>query len=379
MSTSPLGKAPARGVLVAAGLLVTVARGAELPPGEVPAHPLVLATEALYQGKLPRACDDVLKLAAASPGLTDDDLVRVQLMTAMRALDEGKEPAARRALSQALQVDRSAQAPPYATQQLRAMLEKVRRSLPSSAPSPGKESRLAAARKAAATREPAPRALLGAVDALYTDLQIDGAGVVLDLARASTPQTAADRAQVALRSGILKMEGGEEADARAAFREALQADPGVHLPDYAPPKTLRLFQEVTRASGVATVTPKLPPVQAVAPAPSRSLAPGDSQRWGLITGGAGAALVVAGAVAGVVALQAYHGEQRASASGDYSAYLASRSTSKTAIVVSNCLYGVGAAGVGVGAVLFFRVPDRLFAVGAGAGSGRASVLVSGSF
>jgi hypothetical protein len=373
-------KAPARSVLAVAGFLVSVARGAEPAPAEVPPHPLVLATEALYRGRLPQACDGLLKLAAMSPGLTDDDLIRLQFVTAMRGLDEGNELRARRTLSQVLLVDRSARPPPYTTQPLRSMLEEARSHLPSGAPSPDRESRLAAARKAASTREPAPRALLGAVDALYTDLQIDGAGAVLDLARASTPLSAADRAQVALRDGILKMEGGEEASAREAFRQALELDPAAHLPEYVPPKTLGVFHKVRLASGAA---PKPPPIQAGMSSPARpvsqDLGMDDSQRWGLVTGAAGGAAVLAGAVAGVVALQAYHSEQSASTGGDYDTYLASRRASNTAIVVSNCLYGVGVAGVGVGAFLFFRGPGHQIAVGAGAGKRYASVQVGGSF
>ena len=85
--------------LVAAAFLAAVAYGSTLPAPAVAPHPLVTATEALYQRNLPRSCDELLKLASMAPGLTDDDLVRLQFVTALRALDDANELAARRALS----------------------------------------------------------------------------------------------------------------------------------------------------------------------------------------------------------------------------------------------------------------------------------------
>src|SRR4051812_2333552 len=71
--------------LPAAVFLASVAYGAEPELTPVPPHPLVTAAEALYQRGQFQACDELMKQAAMAPGLTDDDLVRLQLLTALRA------------------------------------------------------------------------------------------------------------------------------------------------------------------------------------------------------------------------------------------------------------------------------------------------------
>src|SRR5436190_10664646 len=134
-------------------LLATLAYGAEPPVTGVVPHPLVTATEALYQRNLPRSCDELLKLTSMAPGLTDDDLIRLQFVTALRALDDANELAARRALSQALQLDPSAEPLPFAASRLQARLDEARAQLPPAPPS-SVDARLAAARKAAGAREP---------------------------------------------------------------------------------------------------------------------------------------------------------------------------------------------------------------------------------
>jgi len=331
---------------------------------EVPPHPLVAAAETLYQRGMPQACDELLKLAYVATGLTDDDLVRVQFLAAMRELDEQNQLGARRALSQALQLDRAAAPPPSSSDRLRALLDEVRAQLPPGPPAKSKEARQAAAMKAANAREPAPRVLLRAVDTLYVSLQIEGAGIVLGLAFSSTPLTAADRTHLVLRRGILAMESNEN-EARTAFREALGADPKAVLPDYTPPKTRGVFEEVKIA--VSTLPPPSPPRPA-----------NNSQTWGLAAGGGGAALAVGGAVAGALALSAYEAEKKASASGDYDGYLRNRDAARAAVITANGLYGAGVVALGVGAFLFLNAPGDV-KVWTGAGKGTVSLTVGGSF
>jgi len=370
---------------------------AEAATSEVPLHPLVVAAETLYQRSLPEACDELLKLASMASGLTDDDLIRIFFLATMRDLDEQNELGARRALSQALQLDRAAAPPPSSSAQLRALLDEVRAQLPPARSAKSEGARLADRRKAASAREPAPRALLRAVDALYANLQVEGAGAVLELARSSTPLAAADRAQLVLRRGILAMESSDESEARTAFREALEAEPGVLLPDYAPPRTRGIFEEVKLAVSAPAATPALPPAPAkpavaaatpharpggpagtqIAPLPAGRPVESTTRTWGLAVGGAGAALILGGAMAGAVALSAYEAEKSAAAGGDREAYVRNRDTAGVAVTTANTLYGVGSVALGVGTLLFLNAGD--VKLGAGAGKGKVSVTVGGNF
>lgn len=389
MPTWPLRILRVRLYLSALALLAALAYGAGTEPTPVPPHPLVMAAEALYQRNLPQACSDLMRQAAMAPGLTDDDLIRLQFLTALRALDDGDDLGARRALSRAVRIDPSATPAPFASK-LGQMLEEARAQLSDSSPPGDRNLQLAAARKAAAEREPAPVVLLKAVDTLYTNLQIDGAGVVLDLARVSAPPV---RAQVALRQGILRMESGDEEGARAAFKEALEADRGTSPPAYTPPKTLRVFEEVKQASTVATAPAHSPRVErpSARPAtgpmtagaslpvtPSSNGVLDGSRRWGVIVGSTGLACVLGGVVVGALALSSIQAEQRASTDGDYPAYLRNKSAAYTELNVADGLSVVGVAALGVGSYLFFRAHGAV-SVGASAGPGHASLAVGGHF
>jgi hypothetical protein len=335
----------------------------------------VTATETLYQRNLPRSCDELLKLTSMAPGLTDDDLVRLQFVTALRALDDANELAARRALSQALQLDPSAEPPPFAASRLRARVDEARAQI-SSGPLSTAEARLAAARKAAGAREPAARALLRAVDALYSALEIEGAGAVLEQARAEKTLAGADRAQMSLRQGILTMESSaDEPGARAAFQEALKEDPSARLPDFAPPKTRRIFEEMERPSPSPAAAPVAAP--AAATTVGRPAANG-SNGWALIWGGTGLALAAGGGVAGAVALSAYNEQTQASTDGAWASYMQHRDTAKTARNFADVLYVAGGVALGVSAYLFLSAPHEV-SVGVGAGPGKASLTVGGQF
>ncbi|HYV43363.1 MAG TPA: hypothetical protein VFA20_00820 [Myxococcaceae bacterium] len=363
----------ARPCLGVVAFLAALARGAEPAASPFPAHPQVMAAEALYQRHLPGACDVAMKSAWMAPGLTSDDLIHLHFLTALMSLDAGDDPAARRALSQALRIDRSAEPAPVANR-LRQILEETRAQWPADSPRGDDNSRQEADRKAVAERKPATDALLETVDALYGNLQVDGAVegaiAVLDLAKSLAAQ---DRAKVAVRRGVMLMESaGDEPGARAAFREALEADRGVSIPKYAPPKTRRLFQDVTQ-----TVTPAQPSSPAGSGGHGNPLVDG-SRPWGLAAGGAGLALLAGGAVAGAIALSSYQTEQQASANAHQALYLQSRDTAKTARNVANGLYGAGAVALGLGAYLFLRAPGQV-QVAAGAGPGQASITLGGHF
>src|SRR4051812_47122944 len=114
MSNWSLRLLGARLQLLALALLAAPASGAVPEPTSVPPHPLVSAAEALYQRNLPQACSELMKQAAMTPGLTDDDLVRLQFLAALQSFDEGNELGARQSLARALQIDPSVTLPPIA-------------------------------------------------------------------------------------------------------------------------------------------------------------------------------------------------------------------------------------------------------------------------
>jgi len=275
-------------------LLAMSAYGAEPEPPSVPLHPLVNAAEAVYQRNQLRACDALMKQAAMAPGLTDEDLSHLQFLTSLRALDDGDEVAARRAVARALRVDQAAAPPPPFASRLGKLVEEARTSLPQ-ALAGDRGSRLAAARKTAGERELAPVALLRAVDLLYSDMQIDGAGVVLDLAQASAAPV---QAQVALRRGILRMEVGDHEGARAAFKGALEADRSISLPDYAPPKTHQVFNEVKQAIPMVIIEQKPVAIIGQKPAESSQRPGGHNHTAAWIVAGASAVALVGGGVFG---------------------------------------------------------------------------------
>ena len=378
-----LDRRPRMHPLAVAVLLAATASGAE-PPAQwtVPAHPLVTAAVTLYQRQLPGACDALLKLASRGPGMTDDDLVTLQLVAAMRSLDGDDEPAARKAVARALQFHGSPEPPPFASSRLRALLADVRSQLPAAwgPKSADPERRVLEAMRAAGAREPPPAAFLRAVDELYKSLEMAGAGVVLDLALSISSLTTADRVQVALRQGILRMEFDDEAGARGAFRQALELDRSARLPAYAPPKTVGVFKSIDLPAPEGAVTPARPltgPPAPVVAAPPAAPAKDDLRRWGLVVGGAGLGCLAAGVAAGVVALNAYQAEEHAARTGEGS-YYQNRTVATVAINVADGLYLVGALSLGVGALLYLHVPGDV-AVGAGAGPGRATVTIGGRF
>jgi len=350
--------------MLAMTFLAALARGAT-------PHPLVDAATALYQHDMPQACDIVRNLANSATGLTTDDRCRLELLGALRALDDGQDSVAHEGVARMLQVDPSAELPPFASK-LRKMIEDARARGLAGSPLLDPATRDERDRKALAEREPEPTELLRAVDALYPQLQIPGALLVLDQASAR-PLSASDRARVALRRGILLEEQSQEADARAAFRAALEADPSVPLPEYAPEKTQGHFkEEATRAA--ARARPAAP-----AKVPTQPMSSGDdARRWGIVAGVGGLVLLAGAVTAGIVGLSSYRAEMAASTRGDYAAWLRSYGEVGTANNVADALYGAGAVALGVGIYLYVSAPGETSA-GVGAGQPRALLVVGGHF
>ncbi|HZN94653.1 MAG TPA: hypothetical protein VFB81_18185 [Myxococcales bacterium] len=213
-------------------------------------HVLVGLGEVLYQRKMADACDLVIKLGFEAPDLTDAERGRLHLLAALRRLDGNDETGAVKAIKEALNLNRYAQLPEFASSRARDLLESARASLP---PPPRKRRGNAPTlfpgtgqAPAPVPREPPAGPLCRAADAMYQNMQLEAAEVALDFAgtQPDQPLPREDQSQVALRKGILRMEAGDENRARAQFQRGLELDRAAKLPEWVPPKTLGVFQSV---------------------------------------------------------------------------------------------------------------------------------------
>jgi len=248
------------------------------PPPTPSPHALVTAAEMLYQRKLPEACDLVLKLGLQAEDLTDSDRVRLQILIAMRQLDRGDKDAAWLSMGKALELDRDAQLPYFATDGARALLEDRRGVLPTP-PAPRRDP---VPPKPAVTREPAARPLFRAMDGMYQEMQLEAADAVLDLTGARSELSKEERAQVLLRKGILRMEADEEGRARTYFHDGLEMDRRAKLPVYVPPKTMRAFESVRASLPPEPTPPQRPPAGTKPPIAAQTV---DRTGAGMIVGG----------------------------------------------------------------------------------------------
>lgn len=243
-------------------LLTQVFLFAAPQPTTPPPQSLATAAELLAERGMAKACATVTKMGLAEQDAPDAERVRLYLVSAIQLLKDGDEAAARKAMEEALKIDRGAQLPPFATADARSLLEDVRARLPVKPKRPHPKSHMVYPPNGepyeapdepvpARPREPPARALTRAFDALYQDMQeLDGPGLLVDLAERAQPLAKEDQAQLTIRRGILLMEEGEEARAKTAFQQAQDLDPKAKPPDYVPPKTLRAFDEVRRKNAL---------------------------------------------------------------------------------------------------------------------------------
>ncbi|HEX8793593.1 MAG TPA: tetratricopeptide repeat protein [Polyangiaceae bacterium] len=176
---------------------------------------------------------------------------------------------------------------------------------------------------------------------------------------------------------------------RAAWGEKIPVDPGPHaIEATAPHKQMRHVDvQVGPNADVQTVTiaalddtapePAPPPAPAPAtatttapapesPAPPPSTGLSTRRQWALVSGGVGLAGVIAGSIAGIVAIEK---NNDANSSKSTSAW----STAGTAADISTASFAVGLVGLGLGAFLWFG--DAAVNVTPGV----ASVQVNGRF
>lgn len=204
--------------------------------------------------------------------------------------------------------------------------------------------------------EPPARSLLRLVDALYQELQFDGALAALQLADRCQHVSKADQAQLELRRGLLAVEAFDEAGARRTFQTALGLDRTARLPELAPPKTVHLLEELRGALPPPPLPPPPSPpvlVPAVklmpAPAPSPGLR---AWAWAPATGGA--AMGVAGGALYLLAKGNY--DRLAARDPSLTTLDQVRATAEAGRLQqtwSMVLFGAGAAALGTAAVLAF--------------------------
>lgn len=224
--------------------------------------------------------------------------------------------------------------------------------------------------KAAPANEPPARSLLRLVDALYQDLQFDGALTALQLADRCQPISKSDQAQLELRRGLLAMESFDEAGARRTFQSALVLDRAARLPELAPPKTVHLLEEL-RGALPAPAPQVIVPVVKLTPAPP----PGPNLRqWAWAPAAGGAAMGVAGGALFLLAKGNYdrlaaRDPSLATPDQVHAAAEAGRLQQTGAVV----LFGAGATALACSAVLF------LSGSGASVRAGPSGVAVAGTF
>jgi hypothetical protein len=201
--------------------------------------------------------------------------------------------------------------------------------------------------------EPQARSLLRLVDALYQDLQFDGAGVALQLAAHCEPISITDQAQLGLRRGLLQMESIDEAGARRAFQEALSLERTARLPAFAPPKTAELLEEIRSAllpppPPALAAVPKPPPAPEPEPAPSL-------RSWAWAPAAGGAAMGVAGGALYLLAKGNYDRLARHDpALATMEQVLATAQAGQVQQACAVVLFGAGGAALATAAVFAFR-------------------------
>lgn len=102
-----------------------------------------------------------------------------------------------------------------------------------------------------------PNPMIEAIEKLYEKSSFEEALVVLDMANRAPENDDRDRERLAILEGLLHGELLKEDAARKAFARALDLNPRATLPDYAPPKTVKLFEDMRRAKE-ALIRPQKP-------------------------------------------------------------------------------------------------------------------------
>lgn len=106
---------------------------------------------------------------------------------------------------------------------------------------------------------------------------------------------------------------------------------------------------------------------------------GSKRKWAYVSGGAGLALVLGGAVAGLSAKSAFDNEKAASEAGDVQAYEDNKAKAKSMALVADGLYLGGVVGLGVGSWFWYSSRPQRVAFEVLPVPGGAVASVSGGF
>lgn len=156
-----------------------------------------------------------------------------------------------------------------------------------------------------------------------------------------------------------------EAPAEAVAQQRVEPKVEPKLETKPPPKTEKVERRVA---------PTPPP-----PDEGKPRAGSSRRTWAYVVGGAGLALVAGGAVAGLQAQSAFDDEKAAAAAGNLKAYEDNKSKARSMALVADGLYVAGAAGVGVGAFLFFTGKGPAVALEVAPIPGGAVATLAGGF
>jgi hypothetical protein len=139
---------------------------------------------------------------------------------------------------------------------------------------------------------------VGVIETLYKKQQYEAADIVLGKALNDPATPQADKVQLHILEGMLRMESFQEPQARKAFTEALSMDREAVLPEFAPPATRSLFLDVKATLPLTTTPPPVkPPTEATGPKPKPprpERTPGSEDYLPYIPIGAGGVAVLAG-------------------------------------------------------------------------------------
>lgn len=134
-----------------------------------------------------------------------------------------------------------------------------------------------------------------------------------------------------------------------------------------------------QASAILRAPPPLPAEAMPTVATTRAITPAESsgrQTAGLVVVGAGGALVLGGAISGILALGDYNAEKSASTGGDLARYSTARSAAENESLAADLLIGAGVIAAAVGAYLLLT--DDRSPLPVGQAERRARVTVGAS-
>ena len=263
-------------------------------PASASTNPHIAKGLGLFGDGLLQEADEALQAAFANPRNTPADAVNLQVLDGMLRAVSADDDLARAAFGRALQLDPAVVLPSSATSRVRRLFEQSKRereqrnagpSLASQVEKLSAEGKLdgAEALVAGASKSEAGQALVlkglvlclkglqkagpaeadkaKAAQGVEKQLQVAEQQLATNAASATSESESAQqlvlKGMLLMVKGLVKAEAGDETQAKAAFTQALELDPGAKLPATATPRAQKLFESVK--ASVATSAPPAPP------------------------------------------------------------------------------------------------------------------------